>query len=70
MNTTFKTKQDAIDAGFRPANRHHDKDISGVNSFGYKFQDGDGNKTVHVLMTEETNSIGRKGAVSPMYPPK
>lgn len=70
MNTTFKTKQEAIAAGFRPANLHQDKDISGVNSRGYRYQESDGGKTVHVLCTEETNNIGRKGAVFPMYPPK
>ncbi len=71
----FTTKQQAIEAGYRPVDRKRDRDISnegtgGSKWFGYDFRNPDGEETVEVWLTDETNKIGNKGAVSPMYPPK
>jgi hypothetical protein len=70
MSHTFATKEDAIAAGYRPVNRKTAKDTSGPNSFGYDFQDSEGNETVTVWLTEEKNKLGQKGCFLPMYPPK
>lgn len=73
MNATFKTMQDAIDAGYTPVNRHADKDISGHNSFGYHYRDTGGNETVTVWFTDEPTldgKISKYGSFLPMYPPK
>lgn len=66
---TFRTKREAIEAGYRLAKRGVHKDVSGGNSFGYEFEDADGNRTVTVRLTEERNMIGRPGAYVPMFPP-
>ncbi len=69
MSTNFKDMQEAMAAGFMPVNRKGDKDISRPNSFGYRYQNGDGVNSVHVYLAEELNQMRRPGAVIPMYPP-
>lgn len=69
-NHRFNTKQDALDAGYKPVNRKTDKDISGVDSFGYNFQNKEGDETVTVWISEELRMSGQKGYAVPMYPPK
>lgn len=66
---TFKTKADAIDAGYRMPNRHIDKDTSGPGSFGYSFQNEQGEETVTVWLEDAINKAGHKGAFIVMYPP-
>lgn len=70
MSHEFKTKADAIAAGYRSVNRHNDKDISGPGSFGYDFQNEQGETSVTVWLTEVKNKGGGIGAFIPMYPPK
>ena len=67
---TFSTKAEAIAAGYRVVNHRKDRDISDPNCFGYDFQNGAGEKTVTVWLTDETNKAKRKGAFVAMYPPK
>lgn len=69
MRHEFKTKQEALAAGYTPVDRLRDRDVSGYNSFGYAFTNAEGQKTVDVWLSEEINRINRKGAVIPMYPP-
>lgn len=69
----FKTKAEAVESGYRLVVRHgpnRDKDVSGHNSFGYDFEDAEGNRTVTVWFSEETNQGKTKGAFLPMFPPK
>ena len=66
----FRTKAEAIEAGYRLVNRRNDRDTSGPNSFGYSYESESGEKTVTVWFTEETNKIGRLGAFAAMYPPR
>ena len=70
MSHEFKTKADAIAAGYRSPNRTKDKDTSGPDSFGYSFENDDGEETVTVWLTEAINKVGKKGAFVVMYPPK
>jgi hypothetical protein len=73
MKHQFATKQDALDAGYRSVVRHgqsKDKDTSGQDSFGYDFEDAEGNQTVTVWFTEELNKMGQKGSFVAMFPPK
>jgi hypothetical protein len=70
MERSFKTLQEALDAGYRLVNRKTDKDISGFNSFGYDYQNQDGEETVTVWFSEELNSMKKPGCFRPMYPPK
>lgn len=69
MNTNFKNLAEAEAAGFMQVNRSTDKDISGQGSFGYRFENGDGAKSVSVFLREELNQMRQPGAVIPMYPP-
>ncbi len=66
---TFKTKRDAIEAGYRQPGAS-DRDVSGPNSFGYDFEDAEGNQTVDVYLSKVRNKGGGIGAVLPMFPPK
>ena len=65
----FKTYEEAQAAGFTRVDRSTDRDISGPGSYGYKYMDADGNKTVTVNLTEERNISGGVGCYTPMYPP-
>ncbi len=65
----FKTKQDAINAGYIPVNRKVDKDVSGHNFFGYDFENTKKEKSVMIYLTDVRNKIGDLGAYSPMFPP-
>jgi len=69
MNTNFKTLAEAEAAGFVQVNRDTDKDISGPHSFGYRFENSDGKRSVSVFLGEELNQMRQPGAVIPMYPP-
>ena len=69
MNTNFKNLQEAVAAGFTPVNRAGDKDVSGINSFGYRYENSEGQRSVSVWLAEELNQMRRPGAVIPMYPP-
>jgi hypothetical protein len=66
---TFTTRAAAVAAGYRTPDRKTDRDISGRNLFGYRFQAPDGQTTVTVRLTEETNSAGQIGCYTPMFPP-
>ncbi len=66
----FKTRQDAINAGYICVNKRVDKDISGYPYFGYDFENDEGNKTVNIFLSEVRNSIGDLGTYTPMFPPK
>ena len=66
---TFETYADAMDAGYRRVNRYADKDISGHNSYGYDYENADGERTVTVSLTQEKNQMGTLGCYTPMYPP-
>lgn len=70
MSHTFNTLQEALDAGYRTVNRRADKDTSGPNSFGYSYENDEGEETVTVWIEQERNKAGRLGAFRPMYPPK
>lgn len=70
MAHNFKTKQDALAAGYRPVNRRTDADISGPRQFGYQFRNSAGEETVTVWLSEEPNQIGQPGAFLPLYPPQ
>ncbi len=58
----FKTKQDAIDAGYRLVNKRFDKDVSGYPYFGYTFENEVGVRTEDVLLS-------KIGKYCPMFPP-
>ena len=64
----FETKSEAIKNGYRIPN-DSDIDISGNNSFGYIFQDKQGNKSIMVSLTKTKNRMGYLGAYAPMFPP-
>lgn len=71
---TFPTIEDALAAGYRKPRRggalHHDRDISGGNSFGYAYEEpGTGRRTVTVTLTEERNRLGRPGCFAALFPP-
>jgi len=65
----FKNKKEAVQAGYRQPGSD-DEDVSGPNSFGYVFEDKQGNQTVDVWLTDVENEIGGNGAILPMFPPR
>lgn len=69
MEHQFRTKQEAIEAGYRPVNRQADTDTSGPNSFGYSYRNKAGEETVTVWLTEDLNQLRQPGCFVPMYPP-
>lgn len=70
MNHRFETLQDALAAGYTLPSRQYDKDVSGPNSFGYDYEDDNGNRTVDVYFTKDLNRMRQPGCVRPMFPPQ
>jgi hypothetical protein len=70
MTHQFRTYAEAVEAGYRRPNRKTDRDTSGPNSFGYSYENADGERTVAVGFSEERNKLGQLGCVVPMYPPR
>jgi len=69
VNYTFKTLQDALDAGYRLPNGN-DRDISGPSSRGYDFLSPDDQESVDVWFTEDKRKSGEYGVNRAMFPPK
>lgn len=68
METRFNTLSEALAAGYSKISRG-DRDISTGGSFGYDFENSDGEKTVTVWLTKELNKMHLPGCFMPMYPP-
>lgn len=66
---TFRTLQEALDAGYTKPNRKTDQDTSGPGSFGYQFTAPDGRTTEAVWLSEDTNKIGQPGCFVVLFPP-
>jgi len=66
----FKTLDDALAAGWTLAKRGVHQDVSGFNSFGYQYKDGNGRRTVGVWFSEDLNQMRQPGCIRPMFPPE
>jgi len=66
----FKTKLEALRAGWTSVNRKNDRDVSGYPYFGYEYQNENGQRSKLVWLSNEKNKMGDMGAFISMYPPK
>ena len=66
MSIQFDSLEEALSTGFRRP-RSVDRDISDFNSYGYKYEDSEGNQTVTVYFKNESNSMGRPGAYEELF---
>ena len=71
MTTTFRTRYatraEALADGWCSVNRKADRDISGGNFFGYKYQSSDGQDSTTIALTHERNAIGTLGCFVEMF---
>jgi|688.fasta_scaffold2390226_1 hypothetical protein len=67
QRTRYATFQEAQADGWRRVNRRTDRDVSGGNFFGYKYESPDGQESTTIALTQERNKIGRLGCYVEMF---
>ena len=65
--TRYATLQEAQADGWRRVNCKNDRDVSGGNFFGYKYQLPDGQASTTITLTQEPNRIGQRGCCIEMF---
>lgn len=63
----YTTLQEAQSDGWRRVNRKTDRDISGGNFFGYKYQSPDAQVSTTITLTQERNKPGTLGCCVEMF---
>jgi hypothetical protein len=67
QRTRYATVQEALADGWRRVNHRTDRDASGGNYIGYKYQSPDGQETTTIFLTKERNKIGQLGCCVEMF---
>jgi len=67
QRTSYATLPEAQADGWRQVNRKNDRDVSGGNFVGYKYQSPDGQASTTITLTQERNRIGQLGCCIQMF---
>jgi hypothetical protein len=67
QRTSYATLQEAQADGWRRVNHKTDRDVSGGNFVGYKYQSPNGQESTTITLTQERNKIGWLGCCVEMF---